>query len=113
MINNLHITSRHLDASPTHVPFIGNHGQNAGNVRWNTLGQQMEVFDGSAWINISQNVTVGMTPAAEEAIHWAQEKMEEERALKAKIEKYPALNHAYKQYKIVQALVYEEEKSDN
>jgi hypothetical protein len=37
--------------------------------------------------------------------------MKEESALKAKLEKFPALKHAYEQYKIIEALVHEEETS--
>jgi hypothetical protein len=110
MINHLSITSPHLTTSSYQAPYIGNNGQSAGNMRYNTMTQQMEVFDGSIWISISQNVTVGMSWTAEEAIRWAQEKMQEESELKAKIEKYPTLKHAYEQYKMVEALVYEEEK---
>jgi myo-inositol catabolism protein IolC len=69
----------------------------------------MEVFDGISWISINQNITVGMTVTAEEAIRWASKMMKEESELKAKMEKYPALKHAYEQYKMVEALVYEED----
>jgi uncharacterized pyridoxamine 5'-phosphate oxidase family protein len=75
------------------------------------MTQQMEVYDGNMWINISQNASIGLSWTADEAIRWAGEKMAEERELKAKLEKYPSLKHAYEQYKIIEALVYEEEQS--
>jgi hypothetical protein len=37
--------------------------------------------------------------------------MREEDELKAKMEKYPTLKSAYEQFKMIEALVYEEEKS--
>ena len=111
MVNNLSITSPYLTTSSYSAPYVGNNGQSAGNLRYNTMTQQMEAFDGNSWINISQNVTVGMNWTAEEAIRWAQEKMKEESELRAKLEKHPTLKHAYEQYKMVEALVYEEEKS--
>ena len=108
MINNLSITSPHLSTSSYSAPYIGNNGQSAGSVRWNTMTQQMEVYDGNVWINISQNASVGLSWTAEETIRWAQEKMKEESELKAKLEKHPTLKHAYEQYKMVEALVHEE-----
>jgi hypothetical protein len=75
------------------------------------MTQQMEVSDGNNWINISQNASIGLSWTANEAIQWVQEKMKEESALKAKLEKFPALKHAYEQYKIIEALVHEEETS--
>lgn len=110
MINNLTVTSPHLTTSSYFAPYINNNGmQSAGQMRYNTSTQQMEVYDGSSWISISQNVSVGLTLAAEDAIRWVQTKMAEEKELKAKMEKYPTLKHAYEQYKMVEALVYEDE----
>jgi hypothetical protein len=93
------------------MPHIGNNGQSAGTVRWNTSGQQMEVFDGIAWITINQNVTIGMSNEADEVLRWAGYKMREEDELKKRMEKYPTLKHAYEQYKMVEILVHEEEQS--
>jgi hypothetical protein len=112
MIKNLTITSPHLTGSAYSAPHVGNNGQSAGSVRYNTMTQQMEVYDGNSWINISQNASIGLSWTADEAIRWASEKMAEERELKAKLEKYPTLKHAYEQYKIIEALVHEEETSD-
>ena len=111
MIKNLDITSPHLTGTSYSAPYIGNNGQSAGNVRWNIMTQQMEVSDGNNWINISQNASIGLSWTADEAIRWAGEKMKQERELKAKLEKYPTLKHAYEQYKIIEALVHEEETS--
>ena len=111
MINNLTVTSPHLTTSAYSSPHVGNNGQSAGNVRYNTMTQQMEAFDGYNWVNISQNVSIGLGYEAETTIKWASEKMAEERELKAKLEKYPTLKHAYEQYKMIEALVYEEETS--
>lgn len=110
MINNLSVTSPFLTTSSYSAPYVGNNGQSAGNMRFNTTTQQMEVFDGSMWISISQNVTVGMSYEADEVLRWAGYKMREEAELKAKMEKYPTLKHAYEQFKMIEALVYEEEK---
>lgn len=109
MIKNLDITSPHLTGSVYSAPYVGNNGQSAGTMRWNTAGQQMEVFDGSTWITINQNITLGMTWTAEEAIRWAGEKMKEEQDLKQRMEKNPGLKDAYEKFQIMDILTKEDE----
>jgi hypothetical protein len=110
MINNLTVTSPHLTTSGAYTtPYIGNNGQSAGNVRWNTMTQQMEVFDGSTWINISQNVTVGIMATAEEAIRWATQKMQEEIDLKQRMDQHPGLRDAYEKFQMMDILTKEED----
>jgi hypothetical protein len=110
MINNLTVTSPFLTTSSHSMQHIGNNGQSAGTMRWNTSGQQMEVFDGTTWISINQNVTVGLSYEAEEVLRWAGYKMREEDDLKKRMEKHPTLKHAYEQFKMIEILVHEEDK---
>ena len=109
MIKTLDITSPHLTGSTYSTPYVGNNGQSAGNVRWNTMTQQMEVCDGNNWINISQNVSVGLTMTADEAIRWADEKRREERDLKERMEKNPGLKDAYEKFQIMDILTKEKD----
>lgn len=111
MIKNIAQSGAFMQVSSYYPPQIYSTGQSAGEVRYNTSTQQMEVYDGTNWISITQTATVGLTMPAEEAIRWTQEKMAEEAELKAKMEKYPTLKSAYDQFKMIEALVYEEEKS--
>ena len=111
MINNITVTSPFLSTSSYGSPHIGSNGQSAGQIRYNTSMQQLEAYDGVSWIMLSQNVSVGLSYEAEEVLRWAGYKMREEDELKAKMEKYPALKSAYEQFKIVEILVHEEEKS--
>jgi epoxyqueuosine reductase QueG len=108
MINNLTVTSPFLTTNSYSAPFIGNTGQSAGEVRWNINSQQMEVYDGSIWQTISQNVSIGMSYETDEVLRWAGYKMREEAELKKRMEKYPTLKSAYEQFKMVEALVHEE-----
>lgn len=110
MINNLTTSSAHLVSSPYTTPYIGNNGQSAGSMRFNTVMQQIEVFDGISWIAISQHVSVGMTWTAEEAIRWAQTKMEEERDLKARMERHPGLKDAWEKFQLMDLLTREEDE---
>ena len=111
MINNLTVTSPFLSTSSYGGPHISNNGQSAGQIRYNTSLQQVEVYDGSVWIMLSQNVSVGLSYEAEEVLRWAGYKMREEDDLKKRMEKYPTLKHAYEQFKMIEILVHEEETS--
>jgi hypothetical protein len=49
---------------------------NVGEIRFNPNAQSIEVYDGQVWRELQQgHVQVGMTPAAEAAINWAEKKM--------------------------------------
>jgi len=102
MINNLTSSSVHLITSSYSAPYIGNNGQSAGTVRFNTMTQQMEVFDGSAWINVSVNANLSLSYGAEETIHWAMEKMREETELEKLAEENAAVKIALENVKKAQ-----------
>ena len=110
MINNLVSSSPHLTTNTHQSSYISNTGmQSAGQMRWNTMTQQMEVYDGINWHVISQNASIGLSWTADEAIRWASEKMHEERELKSRMEKYPGLKDAYEKFQIMDIL----SKEDN
>ena len=111
MINNLIVTSPFLTTSAYNSTWVPNNGQSAGQVRFNTGSQQMEVYDGSSWFVMSQNASIGLSYEAEEVLRCAGYKMREEDDLKKRMEKHPTLKHAYEQYKMIEILVHEEEQS--
>lgn len=102
MINNLSVSSPQLTSSSYSPPFVGNNGQSAGSMRYNTLTQQVEVFDGFNWLVVSQNVNIGLSWSAEEAIRWAEQKMNEERELKELAEKSEAVKIALDNFKLAE-----------
>ena len=110
MIKNLSQSGAYLQVSSYYPPQIYGNGQSAGQVRYNTSTQQMEVYDGNIWIAISQTATVGLSMPAEEAIRWTQEKMAEERALKDRLEKHPGLKDAYEKFQVMDILCREEDE---
>lgn len=90
MINTVESGSHHLyhTSSGGFLPSISPDPNNPmqGLLRLN--GQQLEVFDGNDWFMISlDNTIIGMSPTAEDAIDWAEERMEEEREWKELAEK--------------------------
>ena len=109
MIKNISPIGAFTQVSSYYPPNIYNNGQGAGNVRYNTSTQAMEVYDGNSWINISQTATISLSMSADEAIRWTLEKMTEERDLKARMEKHPGLKDAYEKFQLLDILTKEED----
>ena len=86
-----------------------------GQVRYNGSIQQMEVYDGVAWLPMtSAYPTIELAPHVQAAIDWARIKMDEESRLQELAVKHPAvadaleaLKRAEEQVQIVAALVQE------
>ena len=102
------MTSPFLTTGSYGGPHIGANGQSAGQLRYNTSLQQVEVYDGVAWIMLSQNANVGLSYEAEEVLRWAGYKMREEDALKKRMEKHPGLKDAYEKFQLMDILTKEE-----
>lgn len=89
--------------------------QGVGNLRFNTSGQRLEVYDGNAWVELNMpHASIGLNNVAEEAIDWARQQMEEEKRLEALAKENPAVadameavKHAQEQLRIVTVLVQE------
>ena len=109
MIKTISQSGAFTQVSSYSPPQIYGAGQSAGQVRYNTTTQQMEVYDGSVWLSISTSATVGLSYEAEEAIRWARATMIEEAALKERLEKHPGLKDAYEKFQIMDILCKEED----
>ena len=116
MIKAIHSSGRYIQviggSASTYVN--ANPGaQGVGNLRFNTSGQRLEVYDGMSWVDLNMpHASVGLNPAAEEAIEWAQRQMTEERRLAQLAKDHPAVADALaavetarEQVRIVAALV--------
>jgi hypothetical protein len=63
-----------------------------GMMRFNTYGQNVEVFDGASWHSMNGAVpVVKLTMSAETAIAWATKKMDEEEQYMKLAKEYPAV----------------------
>ena len=91
MIKHITSNSANILSSSYTPPYINNNGQSAGQIRFNTMTQNMEVYDGASWITFSQNVSMGLSYGAEEAIRWAHERMTMEATAKEMAEKHKAV----------------------
>ena len=84
-----------------------------GQVRYNGSSQNMEVYDGAAWLSMgSSYATVELAPHVQAVVTWAQTKMAEESRLRELAAKHPtvadalaAVKRAEEQVQIVAALV--------
>lgn len=109
MINKVYSSSSGIHVDPTNTAYIGNNGPLAGQVRFNTNNQEMEVYDGSVWFRINSSISIGLSGEVESIINWARLAMRREKDLEKKLEKYPALREAYDHFKTLEALAHEEE----
>ena len=58
--------------------------QGLGNMRFNTVNQGIEVYDGSTWMTLQMgSTTVGLNAEAESLLDWAKQKRQEELELEA------------------------------
>lgn len=84
-----------------------------GDVRFNTAGQYLEVYDGSHWHQICQNhANVGLSSEAVELLDWAKEKRSEERNLQRLMDKHPGLKDLHEKFEIMLELVRQEVHND-
>lgn len=107
MINSITSYSSQIQVSQTSQAYISNNGQSAGAIRFNTLSQQVEVYDGNTWYALTQSVNIGFNPASESAIMWAQRKMAEETELKALLDQHPGLKDLKEKFDLMLQLVKE------
>ena len=116
MIKAIHTSGRYMQviggSASTYVN--ANPGaQGVGNLRFNTSGQRLEVYDGGMWQELNMpHASIGLNPDAEAAIEWAHRQMIEEKRLEILAKKHPAVadameavRQAEEQVRIVAALV--------
>ena len=91
-------------------PYFSAGAVGAGQLRWNTNTNEMEVNDGVMWRNLgANNTTVSLTTDAQEALSWALKKMQEERELNQRMERHPGLKDTWEKFKIMEVLCREED----
>jgi len=78
--------------SSSAVPYISPSTPSAGLVRY--YGNEMQVYDGAAWLTVKSSVNISLTAVAVDAIEWAQKKMLEEAEARRMAEQYPAVADA-------------------
>jgi hypothetical protein len=78
-----------------YTPYINMSNPSAGMTRWNGNTNNLEVYDGSAWMTINSNTAMlGLTNDATNAITWVLRKMGEEAKLEELAKEHLAINLA-------------------
>jgi hypothetical protein len=85
-----YVVAHNTGTSPWVSPGSNNPAQ--GQMRF--INNRMEVFDGSSWMAIVDNFTVGMTPVAEAALAWAIERQAQEKRWAELAKTHPAVADA-------------------
>jgi hypothetical protein len=114
MIKGITQSGRHMMVSggQTSGPYFNSsYGQTmVGQLRYNPNSTNLEVYDGSSWLQMpSAYTSIGLTGTAEDAIDWAIQKQREERELLELCEKHPGLKETYEKFQMMKALVTEYE----
>jgi hypothetical protein len=79
----------------TSLPYVSQNTNNPIQGMIRVWGTDMQVYDGNSWITLNTSyATVGLSNSAQEAIDWAQYKMQEERDLASIKAQYPHLTEA-------------------
>ena len=114
MIGNITSNSPFITVN-TPSPYIPQN-YNAGQLRYNTSNQIMEVYDGNGWRMLTQTASISVSPVLDNIINWATVKMEEERRIKEKAKKFPSVADALNEFEyarerllVVESLCNEEE----
>lgn len=106
MIKNI-FSKNNIIVNQTHGSnaYISPGAQSAGMVRYNTNTSDMEVYNGVAWIRISSDVEISLTPETEMILEWAREKMLEEQRIDELCRQHPGLAKARDNYEMFKRLV--------
>jgi hypothetical protein len=76
-------------------PYIPPGGQSAGMMRYNTNMNNVEVYDGQVWKEISNGyASVALTAEAEALLDWTRKKRDEEMQIETLAKEHPAINIA-------------------
>ena len=91
-------------------PYFSPGAQGAGQMRFNTNSNNIEVWDGVAWKEISNNyATVGLTIEAESLLDWARTKRDGEIKFKSLLESHPGIKDLKEKLDMMVALVTKEQ----
>jgi len=101
MITSIIPSSQYISVSVSgNTTYVPNNGQLAGQLRYNTSTQSIEIYDGISWIVMGQQyATVDLGENTKSIMEWARKKMHEEALLESYAEQYPAIRSALDNYK--------------
>jgi hypothetical protein len=118
MIKSINATGKYSMAMNAQAPhmYMNHHTglQGIGNVRYNTVTNQFEVFDGNMWMQLSMaHAQVGLTPEAESILDWAKKKQAEEQRIMRLAEQHPGIRDLQEKLDVMIALVTKDKENDS
>lgn len=108
MIKHILGKNKIIVSNTSSTPYISPGSQSAGLVRWNTNMNELEVYDGVAWKQMSSSVEISLDPETEMILAWAKEKMLEERKIDELCKKFPGLERARANFEVFKRLAQSE-----
>ena len=88
--------------------------QGIGNVRYNTVTNTFEVFDGNMWMQLSTaNAQIGLTAEAEGILDWARHKRAEEERIMRLAEEHSGIRDLQQKLEVMIALVSKDKENDS
>jgi hypothetical protein len=111
--SGIHIDNNHSSWPTFYNNSTSSNNTLVGQVRYNGSSQNMEVYDGSAWLTIGSSYpTVELRGEVQAILAWARKKIADEARVQVLADKHPsvadalkAVEQAEEQVKIVAALV--------
>lgn len=91
---NVSCSSAYMNAYGAPTAYVNSNPNNPVQGMLRYQNSRLEVFDGSGWIMMNMNVTVGLDAEGEEAITWARERMAQERRWVELARTHPAVADA-------------------
>jgi uncharacterized protein (DUF4213/DUF364 family) len=104
VIKNVVSTSPSVIVYPSGKPYVANGGQSAGDVRMNLNTQVLEAYNGVAWVEIGEQVSISISAETQDILRWAYKKMLDEARIKELANKYPAVKDLQEKLDIMLAL---------
>ena len=90
------ITGVTVSGGNTSLPYVNQNNSNPIQGMIRVWGNDMQVFDGSNWLNMSTSyATVGLDQEVLDVVHWARKQRDQQLARERRIENNPALKKAY------------------
>ena len=113
MINNIYGASGWIavNGNPNSMPYINLSQPMAGMLRLNPSTNTIDVYNGSTWMSVSNDVSIDFSERVKQVLAWAEGKMIEEQKLRELMERHPGLKSLHDQLEMMKMLCTVEEEN--
>lgn len=108
MIKSITTSGQFFNISSSPSVYVNNTGNiGSGTLQYDILSQSLKIHNGIGYEQFGQTVNIEPSQMMTDVINWAYCKMQEEKELQKRIEKYPALKKSYENFKMIDILTSE------